>query len=352
MVGKLRKVMVGSLVIPLLLSTLLISATTSAPADRVQEKKNQLQQIKAEVQAIDARLETVVEQYNLTNLRVEQTRAAIRANESRIASLNAQIKERQGILGSRLRELYMNGNTEVIEVITDCKTVDDFISNVGLIKRISDRDIEIIKSVNEAREGLQAANQELEIKKAELQADLEEVARQKAAIEADLARRKQLMAGVEAEINRLIREEEEQLAQQRNAYNPPSYRPPAYTPPPPNPNAPAVVKVAYAQLGKPYRYGAAGPDMFDCSGLTMYCYAQVGIYIPHSSYAQMNCGPRVAYEDLEPGDLVFFRGGGHVGMYIGNGQYIHAPHTGDVVRIANLSSRSDLCGACRPLARR
>jgi cell wall-associated NlpC family hydrolase len=64
---------------------------------------------------------------------------------------------------------------------------------------------------------------------------------------------------------------------------------------------------------------------------------------------QCDCGPRVAYEDLQPGDLVFFHGYGHVGMYVGDGQYIHAPHTGDVVRVADLSVRSDFCGACRIL---
>ncbi len=346
-----KTLMKGSAVI-MLVSALLLSFTVTVSTDTIQEKRQKLEQIKNEVQAIDSKLESIVEQYNLTNLRIEQTRAAIKSNESKIATLTARIRERQRILGERLREMYKQGSADVIEVITDCKTIDDLINNVSLIRRISDQDVEIIRSVSETRDEIETVKQELEAKKAELQSSLESVARQKATIEAELARRKQLAAGVEAELNQLIRQEEERLASQRRAYNPPSYRPPAYNPPPPNPNAPAVVKVAYAQLGKPYRYGAAGPDMFDCSGLTMYCYAQVGIYIPHSSYAQVNCGPRVAYQDLQPGDLVFFHGAGHVGMYIGGGQFIHAPHTGDVVRIANLGARRDFCCACRPLARR
>ncbi|MHB8779795.1 MAG: C40 family peptidase [Candidatus Geothermincolia bacterium] len=115
-----------------------------------------------------------------------------------------------------------------------------------------------------------------------------------------------------------------------------------------DPNAPMVVQVAMAQLGKPYVYGAGGPGAFDCSGLVSYSYAAVGIILPHYSYDQARYGPAVSRADLQPGDLVFFRKLGHVGIYIGDGQYIHAPRTGDVVRVANLDRRSDFCYACRP----
>lgn len=110
-----------------------------------------------------------------------------------------------------------------------------------------------------------------------------------------------------------------------------------------------VLSVAFEQLGKPYASGAAGPDSFDCSGLTQYCYrVGAGIEIPHSSYAQRGCCAPVALEHLEPGDIVGFHGWGHVGIYIGNWQYIHSPQSGEVVEIAPLSERSDLCGAVRP----
>ena len=121
-----------------------------------------------------------------------------------------------------------------------------------------------------------------------------------------------------------------------------------YTTPPADTVAPTVVQVALAQLGKPYVYGASGPFSFDCSGLITYAYQAVGLDLPHYSYDQARCGQRVAAADLQPGDLVFFRSLGHVGMYIGNGQFVHAPHTGDVVRVATLADRSDFCFACRP----
>ena len=99
-----------------------------------------------------------------------------------------------------------------------------------------------------------------------------------------------------------------------------------------------VVNVALAQLGKPYVWAAAGPDTFDCSGLVVYSFAQLGISLPHSSYALWNMGVPVSEDQLQPGDLLFFDGLGHVGMYIGGGQFVHAPHTGTVVQITALSS--------------
>jgi len=102
-------------------------------------------------------------------------------------------------------------------------------------------------------------------------------------------------------------------------------------------------------LGKPYVWGAAGPNAFDCSGLTMYCYqVGAGISISHSSYAQASCGTAVSVSELAPGDILGFRGWGHVGLYVGGGEFIQAPQTGDVVKVSSLAARSNFCGAVRP----
>ena len=97
-----------------------------------------------------------------------------------------------------------------------------------------------------------------------------------------------------------------------------------------------AVGVAMSELGKPYVWAAAGPDSFDCSGLVVYSFAAVGKSLPHSTYALYSMGAPVSRDQLEPGDLVFFDGLGHVGIYIGGGQFVHAPHTGDVVKVSNL----------------
>lgn len=105
-----------------------------------------------------------------------------------------------------------------------------------------------------------------------------------------------------------------------------------------------VISVAKAQMGKPYRWGATGPNSFDCSGLMQYAFKNgAGISLPRVSRDQANVGKKVSKAELQPGDLVFFAKGGrihHVGMYLGNDQYIHAPQTGDVVKISKLSSRT------------
>ena len=101
----------------------------------------------------------------------------------------------------------------------------------------------------------------------------------------------------------------------------------------------AIVSYAYNFIGTPYVYGATGPDTFDCSGFTSYVYANAaGINITRSTYSQMGVGTPVSYDQLQPGDLVFTYGGDHVGIYVGGGQYIHAPQPGDSVKVGNITS--------------
>jgi cell wall-associated NlpC family hydrolase len=125
--------------------------------------------------------------------------------------------------------------------------------------------------------------------------------------------------------------------------------PPTVDVPPTSPGAAIAVRAALSQLGVPYRFAAASPGVaFDCSGLTMWAWGQAGVSLPHFAAAQYAMLPHVPLDQLQPGDLVFFyRDLGHVGIYLGNGQFIHAPHTGDVVKISPLSGRN-LVGAARP----
>ena len=98
--------------------------------------------------------------------------------------------------------------------------------------------------------------------------------------------------------------------------------------------------VAYAKrfLGVPYVWGGSSPSGFDCSGLVRYVYERFGVDLPHSSYADFNLGRGVSRWALKPGDLVFFNGLGHVGLYIGHGRFIHAPYTGTSVQISTIDS--------------
>ena len=109
-----------------------------------------------------------------------------------------------------------------------------------------------------------------------------------------------------------------------------------------------IVSIAYKYLGVPCVWGGTSPSGFDCSGFVQYVYREAGISLSRTTYSQITEG--YAVSSLEPGDLVFFGSYSdpyHVGIYIGNGQYVHAPRTGDVVKVASLSYRNDYCGARR-----
>jgi cell wall-associated NlpC family hydrolase len=123
---------------------------------------------------------------------------------------------------------------------------------------------------------------------------------------------------------------------------------PTGTPPPVKSGAATAVNTAKAQLGKPYVYGAAGPDTYDCSGLTMYSWRAGGVSLPHSAEMQYNAIAHISVSQLQPGDLVFFYTPiEHVGIYVGGGQMIDAPTTGSVVRYDSIY-RDSLVGAGRP----
>jgi cell wall-associated NlpC family hydrolase len=109
-----------------------------------------------------------------------------------------------------------------------------------------------------------------------------------------------------------------------------------------------VLATAHSLIGRPYRYGASGPDAFDCSGFTSYVWRAAGLELPHRSGAQYGSLPHVPLNALLPGDLVFSGSGGvgHVGLYIGGGQMIDSPETGRRVEIEGL--RDNLIGAARP----
>ena len=124
-----------------------------------------------------------------------------------------------------------------------------------------------------------------------------------------------------------------------------------HTPAAPATIAAEAVRDALSLRGAPYVYGGSTPAGFDCSGFTSYVYGKLGVPLAHSSYDQWTSGPRVPRADLRPGDLVFFAGLGHVGIYIGGGRFVHAPHTGTVVSVDRLSGSwygAEYDGAVRP----
>ena len=184
-----------------------------------------------------------------------------------------------------------------------------------------------------------------ELKSLDIRSDAtEKRAAQVAEIEERLAAEKKVvddnLAEAEALLDRLKEEEREEMLS-RDVVRLPSDVPVSG-------RAAAAVQYALAQVGDSYVYGAAGPDAFDCSGLTMMAWAQAGVGLPHSSSAQYGSGPHIAMSDLQPGDLVFYYSPiSHVGIYIGNGMIVHAANPGTGVVVSSVSSMP-YTGAVRP----
>ncbi|GAA3445631.1 hypothetical protein Pve01_05770 [Planomonospora venezuelensis] len=112
-----------------------------------------------------------------------------------------------------------------------------------------------------------------------------------------------------------------------------------------------AVSTARKQIGDPYRWGATGPGSFDCSGLVQYSWRSAGVRLPRISHSQYRAvRKKVSWRSLRPGDLLFFRGKGHVGIYVGKGRMVHSPSSGKTVRIVRLKGyyRSSFAGAVRP----
>jgi cell wall-associated NlpC family hydrolase len=182
---------------------------------------------------------------------------------------------------------------------------------------------------------------------------------QQRAIETRLGERRRLLSSLNGEVQRLIEAQQrrellaaqaarsrltEAQGQQGVAYAATAVGATAQTPEgasviPPSSYG-GVVGVALQYLGVPYVWAGASPGGFDCSGLVMYAYSQIGVALPHSSYAMWGDGVPVPRDQLEPGDLVFFDGLGHVGLFIGGGEFVHAPHTGTVVQVSSLDGGS------------
>jgi peptidoglycan DL-endopeptidase CwlO len=282
-----------------------------------------------------------VEAYNAANVRLDAIKAEQAINERRLQIARANFEQAQAFLQQRLVALYTSEDQSALEILLGASSLDDLLDRVDTVNRVSEQDARIIEEVRGFREEIKRREAELERARAEQERVVAERAEQRASIERQLAERRQLLSSIRSEIERLKREEAarqqrlEAAARERISSSTPSTTPSAGG----NPGGgySGVVGIAMQYLGVPYQWGGASPSGFDCSGFTMYVYAQVGVSLPHNAAMQYSMGSPVGREFLQPGDLVFFNGLGHVGIYIGGNQMIHAPHTGDVVKISTLT---------------
>jgi peptidoglycan DL-endopeptidase CwlO len=319
---------------------LLAAAAASADPGGIAGKQAQAQQVLAQIQQIDQNMGAAVEAYNLANVKLHKIEGDLQENRRQLTLARSNLKLAQASLANRLVAAYTSTeDNSTLSVLLGSTSLDDLLNRVEAVNSTSRQD-----AVKQHRAELQDAH-------AAQQRVVAEKAAQKQRIESQLASRRQLLSSIKGQIAQMRAAE---AAQQRRlaaaarariaSADPPPAAPvgvAASTPEgttvaPPNVHG-GVVGIAMRYLGVPYRWGGASPSGFDCSGLVMYVFAQIGVSLPHSSYAMFGMGTPVSISQLQPGDLVFFSGASHMGIYIGGGQFIHAPHTGDVVKISSLS---------------
>jgi cell wall-associated NlpC family hydrolase len=308
-------------------------------------------------------LEQASEAWNYANIQLAEIDESLASNAKHLVAAKRSLVVSQKRIATRLRDLYINGQGDsTLEVILGSSSLDDIIARLDAIERVSSQDAQILRTVKQYRKEVEQRRTSLKEDRENQARIVQEQAERKAYIESQIAEQTRLLESVKDEIQQLRAEEARRqaalaaqarqqaqaaLAAQQarqdvldQAVSAPTYEAPAYDPNVPAPRYGQVVGIALQYLGIPYVWGGSSPSTgFDCSGFTAYVYAQVGVSLPHHAASQFGYGTPVSWDQLQPGDLVFFSGLGHVGIYIGGGQFVHAPHTGDVVKISPLSDR-------------
>jgi peptidoglycan DL-endopeptidase CwlO len=331
---------------------LLAAAAASADPGGIAAKQAQAQQVLSQIQQIDQNMGAAVEAYNLANVQLHKIEGDLQENRRQLTLARSNLKLAQASLANRLVAAYTSTeDNSTLSVLLGSTSLDDLLNRIEAVNSTSRQDANIVNQVASFKEAVKQHRAELQDAHAAQQRVVAEKAAQRQRIESQLASRRQLLSSIKGQIAQMRAAE---AAQQRRlaaaararfaSTDPPPAAPvgvAASTPEgttvaPPNVHG-GVVGIAMRYLGVPYRWGGASPSGFDCSGLVMYVFAQIGVPLPHSSYAMFGMGTPVSISQLQPGDLVFFSGASHMGIYIGGGQFIHAPHTGDVVKISSLS---------------
>jgi cell wall-associated NlpC family hydrolase len=340
-----------------LLSLAALAAAPAALAEPgpVAAKRAEAQTVMNQIHGLDANLEQAVEAYNLANVKLGRIESDLRENRRELKIAQSNLARARATLQARLVQMYTSGNPDSgFAVLLGASSIEDLIERVDTVNRVSDQSGRVLKEVRRYRIAVRTRRVKLKEAHVEQARLVAERAAQKASIEGQLAQRQQMLSSIKSEIGRLQEQERARQAQLAAAARARLASPQTGlevlaassgsidSTEQPLPAAPpgrygGVVGIAMQYLGTPYVYGGASPSGFDCSGFVMYVYAQVGVSLPHNAAAQYGYGTPVSRSQLQPGDLVFFNGLGHDGIYIGGGQFIHSPHTGDVVKISSIS---------------
>lgn len=305
----------------------------AAPKPTVAQVQAKLSSLNTQAEKLDQRYNQIQQELTAANQRLKLVDREATRYEARFKSMRTEIARIATIA-------YESGNmTSVAALLTSGDAQEVLNQSSILLELSSDNSAEMSQFITAARQ-LAGAQQAARRAQQAIVALRNNLVSQRKSLAKQSAQQKTLLAQLTP-------------AQQQTVGpggggpgggTPPAYKGPTST------QAGKAVAFAYAQLGKPYVFGASGPDSYDCSGLTMASWAAAGVAIPRTSYEQWADLPHVPISQLEPGDILVFNGAGHVGIYVGGGMLIDAPHTGAFVEKVALSGwyEQTLDGAVRP----
>ncbi|MFD5427993.1 NlpC/P60 family protein [Streptomyces sp. NPDC127084] len=279
---------------------------------------------RAQVDRLYEQAERATEAYNAAGERVARLRTEVSAMRDRAARGQERVNTMRGALGAVAGAQYRSGGIDPALALLLSDDPDSYLGKAELLGRIGDRQTAALRDLRHAQHTLARERAEARRKLVELEEDRVAVARHKRTVEAKLAEARRMLSALPSA--------------ERDAYGRASRSGRAGLPPvlpagPASSRAAAAVTAVKSALGRPYVWGASGPDGFDCSGLMQWSYAQAGVGLPRTSQAQRTAGRQVPLSEALPGDLVTYRSdASHVAMYVGNGQVVHAPYPGAAVR--------------------
>ncbi|MFE9923001.1 NlpC/P60 family protein [Streptomyces sp. NPDC005774] len=282
---------------------------------------------RTEVDRLYAEAERATEAYNKADERADTLRGQVNAAQDEIARQQDRVNGMRESLGSLAGAQYRSGGLDPFLALLFSDDPEEYLERASVLDRLTARQAGELRGLEEAVRTLDQDRAEASRKLGELDRSRKAVAAHKKTVERKLAQARRLLNALP---------DDERAAHERAARSGRG----ADLPGLPGPDgavvsgrAAAAVAAARSALGKPYAWGANGPSGFDCSGLTQWSYAQAGVALPRTSQAQRYAGTQVPLSQARPGDLVVYRAdAGHVGMYMGNGQVIHAPYPGAPVR--------------------
>ena len=290
-------------------------------------------------------LEAVTEKFNEARETLTAQQAAAQAAAAQLEQATAALATAQAQVRGIARSAWTGEGLSSFQALMTSDSADDFVDRMSTLQLVAGHQNGILEGAagaNVAAAQAQATAQDAAV---QAQATYDKVAAQQADLQKQVAEYQAVYDRLSAQERQAVVDAHGGRASRSAEREPVAASGPIVAS---SDAAQTAIDVAMAQRGKPYVWAASGPASFDCSGLTAYAYKAAGISLPHSSALQSRMGQAVSRADLQPGDLVFFYSPvSHVGIYIGNGQMVHAPTSGDVVKVASIDVMGHFAGGRR-----